>query len=211
VKSSSSVSIQPNAHRAGTKASPRRPWSEVPVKFPVAPLLRPGSQDHEVGAFISWRRYRRHGPRQRPSAPRSHRHPADVAKSRQTVKAQVLAIDKEKRQLSGNEAVGPTGLDEYIVEHKWGCRSPTPDGSSRDSARRIGEGIYASCRISINFSRRNPAPKQSGLSSLTSMLQARWKGGAATSAPKPETVSVTIRNFRTLSRSPDQKIEVELV
>ena len=55
------------------------------------------------------------------SAEKRINHPQEVLKVGQVVKAQVLAIDKERRllRLSMKQLV-PTGLDEYIAEHKEG-------------------------------------------------------------------------------------------
>ena len=48
-------------------------------------------------------------------------HPADVLRVGQIVKAQVLAIDPEKRQMRlGMKQLVPTGIDEYIAEHNEG-------------------------------------------------------------------------------------------
>ncbi len=45
-------------------------------------------------------------------------HPADMLRVGQLVKAQVLAIDLEKRQMRlGMKQLVPTGLDEYVAEH----------------------------------------------------------------------------------------------
>jgi small subunit ribosomal protein S1 len=50
------------------------------------------------------------------------------------------------------------------------------------------------------------------LSSLTSMLQARWKGGAPSTASKPETLQAgQVRSFRIVKLDREAaKVEVEL-
>ena len=55
------------------------------------------------------------------SAEKRINHPQEVLKAGQVVKAQVLALDTEKRliRLSMKQLV-PTGLDEYLAEHKEG-------------------------------------------------------------------------------------------
>src|ERR1035438_8787564 len=55
------------------------------------------------------------------SAEKRINHPQEVLKSGQVVKAKVLALDTEKRliRLSMKQLV-PTGLDEYLAEHKEG-------------------------------------------------------------------------------------------
>ena len=55
------------------------------------------------------------------SAEKRINHPQEVLKVGQVVKAQVLALEREKRliRLSMKQLV-PTGLDEYLAEHKEG-------------------------------------------------------------------------------------------
>ena len=55
------------------------------------------------------------------SAEKRINHPQEVLRAGQVVKAQVLALDTEKRliRLSMKQLV-PTGLDEYLAEHKEG-------------------------------------------------------------------------------------------
>ncbi len=55
------------------------------------------------------------------SADRRINHPSDVLRAGQVVKAQVLAIDAEKRQIKlSMKQLIPTSIDEYIAEHKAG-------------------------------------------------------------------------------------------
>ena len=73
--------------------------------------------------------------------------PHDMLRVGQVVKAQVLAIDLEKRQmrLSMKQLV-PTGIDEYLAEHKEG---DVVTGRLMDDAgtrAELGEGIHATCR-----------------------------------------------------------------
>jgi len=55
------------------------------------------------------------------SAEKRINHPQDVLRLGQVVKAQVLAIDTEKRQLRlSMKQLVPSDLDEYLAEHKEG-------------------------------------------------------------------------------------------
>jgi small subunit ribosomal protein S1 len=55
------------------------------------------------------------------SAEKRINHPQEVVKIGQVVKAQVLAVDSEKRQVRlGIKQLAPSGLDEYIAERKVG-------------------------------------------------------------------------------------------
>src|SRR6202040_4219950 len=53
------------------------------------------------------------------SAEKHLNHPQELLKVGQLVKAQVLAVDTDKRQLRlGMKQLVPSGLEEYIAEHK---------------------------------------------------------------------------------------------
>src|SRR5260370_1553631 len=134
------------------------------------------------------------------SAEQRINHPQDVLRVGQVVKAQVLALDTEKRliRLSMKQLV-PTGLDEYLADHKeghivTGRMTEIAGGSARVD---LGEGVVATCRIPAEGSQKEDkhaesAPSSSSskpdLSSLGSMLQTRWKSGAPASEAKPQAV-----------------------
>jgi small subunit ribosomal protein S1 len=150
----------------------------------------------------------------------------------QLVRAQVLAVDAEKRQLRlSMKQLVPSGLDEYIAEHKEGDlvsgrMIEVSDGHARVE---LGEGIHAPCRtdatpvaekasqveshVSSSHASSSKAQSKPDLSSLGSMLQARWKGGTPAGGAKPEPVRTgQIRKFRIAKLDPDtKKIELELV
>ncbi len=134
------------------------------------------------------------------SAEKRINHPQDVLKAGQTVKAQVLAIDHDKRQmrLSIKQMV-PTGLDEYVAEHKPGdLVTGRILEIAGDRARvELGEGIQATCRLAPTKATREQqiGETKADLSSISAMLKARWKGGAANSTPDPARAG-QIRSFR---------------
>ena len=168
-------------------------------------------------------------------------HPQDVLKVGQVVQAQVLELDAQKRQirLSMKQLV-PTGLDQYIAEHKLGdvVTGRVIDEAGERARVELGEGIVASCRILPQHANSGRAgdpgiaaaatPKQepaavSGkpdMSSLSAMLNTRWKGGgasgnagtAAANANQPSLARAgQIRSFRIVRLDPAaKKIELEL-
>ena len=163
-------------------------------------------------------------PRQRPAertdVPNMERrisHPQDVLKVGQVVRAQVLEVDTERRRLRlGMKQLVPTSVDEYIAEHKDGdvvTGRMTEVGSGRARVE-LGEGIQAVCRLSAETLEKEekPAEPKTDLSSLTSMLEARWKGGQATGVPRREPVRAgQIRSFRIVRLDAAAKrIELEL-
>ncbi len=156
------------------------------------------------------------------SAEKRINHPQEVLRVGQVVKAQVLALDTEKRliRLSMKQLV-PTGLDEYLAEHKEGeiVTGRLTDVSAGGARVELGEGVLATCKIPAEGSAKldqvaEPAPPASkpDLSSLGSMLQSRWKTGPAPSEVKPEALrSGQIRKFRIAKLDPAaKKIELEL-
>ena len=164
------------------------------------------------------------------SAEKRINHPQDVLRVGQIVKAQVLALDSEKRiiRLSMKQLV-PTGLDEYLAEHKegdvvTGRFLEVPSNLTGANARvELGQGIQAQCRLPKPGAQSDGAanqptepatssPSKPDLSSLGSMLQARWKSGSAPSAAKPEDLRAgQVRTFRIAKLdAAAKKIELEL-
>jgi len=144
--------------------------------------------------------------------------PQDVLRIGQIVKAKVLAVDKEKRQIKlSMKQLIPTGLDEYIAEHKQGdvVTGRLIEISGEQATVELGEGIHVRGRVTLEGKAVEPtqAPTQPDLSSFSSMLAARWKNGPAASEAKPEPVrTVQIRSFRITTLDVDaKKIEVQLL
>ena len=155
------------------------------------------------------------------SAEKRINHPQDVLKVGQLVKAQILELDTEKRRLKlGMKQLSPTSIDEYLAEHQPGdVVSGRIVEVSEDSAIvELGEGIKAKCRIVVDAMPVNSNAGPSGgaktdVASLTSMLRARWKGGAVAESSKPQEVSAgQVRRLRIIKLDPTaKKIEVELI
>ena len=152
------------------------------------------------------------------SAEKRIEHPQDVLKVGQVVKAQVLELDIEKRQLRlSMKQLVPTGLDEYIAEHKVGdvVTGRLIEESGEQARVELGEGIRANCRIAAVKAAKEEAKPEAGkldMSSLSAMLKDKWKGGAASSEAKPEAVRAgQIRSFRIVKLdAAAKKIELEL-
>ena len=154
------------------------------------------------------------------SAEKHINHPQELLKVGQLIKAQVLAVDTDKRQLRlGMKQLVPSGLDEYIAEHKEGdvVTGRMMEISGEQARVELGEGIQAGCRmdgsgVSEEKDQRSAAALKPDLSSLGSMLQARWKGATSGGGAKPEPVRTgQIRNFRIKKLDPAaKKIELEL-
>jgi small subunit ribosomal protein S1 len=225
------LSIKPEERRIalGLKQTLTDPWTEVQRKFPVGSQIEgPVTKLMNFGAFVQLE----DGVEglvhvSEISADKRINHPQDVLRTGQIVKAQVLAIDPEKRQIKlSMKQLIPTSIDEYIAEHKTGdlVSGRVVEQSPTLTVVELGEGIRAICRIAANDptsapanSSASPVPgsKSSGkpdLSSLSSMLKAHWKGNEPAAQSKPDALAEgQIRTFKIVKLDPEtKKVEVEL-
>ena len=203
----------------GLKQALGDPWADAPQKFPVGSIVEaPVTSLTKFGAFVQLAE----GVEGMIhvgdiTAEKRINHPQDVLKTGQVIKAQVLEVDTEKRRLRlGMKQLVPTGLDEYIAEHKEGdmVTGRMTDVSGGRAQVELGEGIQATCRIPAQAAvEQTAAESKADLSSLSSMLQSKWKGGASaagSSRPEPARAG-QIRSFRIARLDPGaKKIELEL-
>ena len=145
--------------------------------------------------------------------------PATCCAPGQVVQALVLAIDTEKRQIKlSMKQLIPTSIDEYIAEHKAGDKvsGRVVEVNGGHATIELGEGIRAQCRAAAAAAATVPDSKKpegkADLSSLTSLLSARWKGNAPTPAAAQEPLAeAQIRSFKIVKLdAATKKIEVEL-
>jgi small subunit ribosomal protein S1 len=213
------LSIKPEERRIslGLKQTLTDPWSEVAQKFPVGSQVQgPVTKIMAFGAFVQIA----DGVEgmvhiSEIVADRRLHHPSDALHVGQVVQAQVLAVDAAKRQIKlSMKQLIPTSIDEYIAEHKLG---DTVSGRVVDvspAVVELGEGIRATCRVGTGQAAASaPANEaKTDLSSLSSLLQARWKGSAPAPSTRPEPMQPgQIRSFKIVKLNADNKqIEVEL-
>lgn len=203
----------------GLKQALGDPWTEAPQRFAVGAAVEgPVTSLTKFGAFVQLSE----GVEgmihvSDISAEKRIGQPADVLRVGQLVKAQVLAVDPEKRQIRlGMKQLVPTGLDEYVAEHKEGdvVTGRLVDDSGQQSRVELGEGIFAICKAEAATEAKGESSKTSkaDLSSLSSMLQARWKTGAGAPVKSEPARAGQVRSFRIakLDRSA-KKIDLELV
>ena len=152
-------------------------------------------------------------------ADRRLNHPSEELHAGQVVKAQVLAIDTEKRQIKlSMKQLIPTSIDEYIAEHKVGdvVSGRVVQESNGRATVELGEGIFGGCRTgnapsATTTVNAEPSTGKTDLSSLSSMLQARWKGSAQAPAAKAEPLRAgQVRSFKIVKIDAGSKqIELE--
>jgi len=213
------LSVNPAERRIslGLKQALGDPWADAAQRFPVGSAIQgPVTNLQKFGAFVQLAE----GVEgmihvSDISAEKRLNHPADMLRVGQIVAAQVLAIDTEKRQVKlGMKQLVPTGLDEYIAEHKEGdtVTGRLMDESGDRGRVELGDGIFATCKITPQVANlESRTESKADLSSLSSMLQARWKG-ATSGPPKAEPVRAgQIRSFRIVRLDRTAKtIELEL-
>lgn len=151
------------------------------------------------------------------TAERRIAHPGDVLRVGEIVKAKVLGVNTEKRQIKLSiKQLSPTDLDDFLAEHQVGdiVSGRIVSQSAGVATVELGEGVRATCRIEETASTEAQATSSSSvdLSSLTSLLQARWKGQSDTVSPKSNAPQVgQVRSFRVAALDRDTKtIEVEI-
>ncbi len=203
----------------GLKQALGDPWADVAQRFPVGAVVEGTVISlQKFGAFVQLAE----GVEGMIhvgdiSAEKRINHPQDELKMNQVVKAQVLDIDGEKRRLRlGMKQLVPTSLDEYIAEHKEGdtVTGRMTDVSGGRAKVELGEGVYATCRMpNAEAEEKAEAATSADLSSLTSMLAAKWKSGGGSGGGKRESARAgQIRTFRiTKLDAGAKKIELELV
>jgi small subunit ribosomal protein S1 len=215
------LSINPAEHRLslGLKQALGDPWAVVPQKFPAGSVIEgPVTRLTKFGAFVQLAE----GIEglvhiSEISAEKRINHPQDALKTGQIVRAQVLAMDLEKRQLKlSMKQLIPTDLDEYLEEHSIGdvVSGRLIECTEDNAIVELGEGIRANCAVSV---KTEPAASSQSeakldLSALSSMLSARWKGETKTSGAQAQPLHVgQVRNFKIATIDRDTKqISLEL-
>jgi small subunit ribosomal protein S1 len=215
--------VNPAEHRIslGLKQALGDPWADAQQKYPVGAVVEgPVVSLTKFGAFVQIAE----GVEGMIhvgdiTAEKRINHPQDVLKAGQTVRAQILEVDTERRRLRlGMKQLQPTSIDEYIAEHKEGdvVSGRIADVSAGRAKVELGEGIQVPCKMAAEAgpAEERASQSQADLSSLSSMLSAKWKGGTgagARTAKREPARAGQIRSFRILKLDPGaKKIEIEI-
>jgi small subunit ribosomal protein S1 len=218
------LAVKPEERRIslGLKHAMADPWTEIRQRFPEGSEIEgPVTKLMNFGAFVQLAE----GVEglvhvSEIVADRRINHPSEVLRAGQVVKAMVLAIDTDKRQIKlSMKQLIPTSIDEYIAEHKAGdvVSGRVVELSGSQALIELGEGIRGICTRADSETAPAMAAAaktevKADLSSLSSMLSARWKGSAPASAAPPELLSQgQIRTFKIVKLDAEtKKIEVRL-
>lgn len=226
------LAVNPSERRIslGLKQTLGDPWAEAPQRYAVGSIIEgPVTSLTKFGAFVQLAEgvegMVHIGDM---SAEKRINHPQELFRVGQVVKAQVLEVDKEKRRVRlGIKQMTPSSLDEYLAEHKAGdVVTGRMVATSGDEARvELGEGVFGICKIAIEKpgqptqEKTTTSEAKADLSSLSSMLKARWQGAGSSSGQarpsgggKQEQISAgQVRSFRiTTLDSVSRKIELDL-
>jgi small subunit ribosomal protein S1 len=205
----------------GLKQALGDPWADARTKYPVGGAIEgPVVSLTKFGAFVQLAE----GVEGMIhvgdiTAEKRINHPQDVLKAGQTVRAQILEVDAERRRIRlGMKQLQPTSIDEYIAEHKEGdvVTGRIADLSGGRAKVELGEGIQVPCKVAGAEAApaEQPDSAAADLNSLSSMLAARWKGGAAAGqrvSKREPARAGQIRSFKIVKLDPGaKKIEIEL-
>ncbi len=140
-------------------------------------------------------------------------HPKDYLSVGQTVKAQVLEFDREKRRIRlGMKQLEPTSADVFIGEHQVGevLTGRVVETHASHAKVELAEGVHARCK-----NREEAAAAEAGASAvdvgdLAAMLASRWKSGRGSAASDKGLKVGQIRRFAITSMDvATRRIEVE--
>jgi small subunit ribosomal protein S1 len=207
----------------GLKQALGDPWRDVPQNLAVGSVVEgPVTRITKFGAFVQ----ASEGVEgmihvSEISAEKRINHPQDVLRVGQVVKAQVIVVDAEKRQLRlSMKQLVPSGLDEFLAEHKEGdvVTGRLIEVSKGCARVELGEGIQSTCRMDAALpaggaDRAGPpsSTAKADLSSLSALLQTRWKSGAGGETRPKAARAGEIRKFRIAKLdAAAKKIELEL-
>jgi len=197
------LGINPAEHRIslGLKQALGDPWADVPQRFPLGSEAEgPVTSLTKFGAFVQIS----DGVEgmihvSEISAEKRIGMPAEVLRVGQVVKVLVIGVDPEKRQMKlSMKQLVPTGIDEYLAEHKEGDVVTGRLVDQSGARVELGDGIHAMCKAGSVAPAKSEtsAPAAADLSSLSSMLQARWKTGAGAPVKAEPARAGQVRSFR---------------
>jgi small subunit ribosomal protein S1 len=219
------VNIAEHRISLGLKQALGDPWEQAEQKFAAGTLVEgPITSMTNFGAFVDLGEGLE-GMIHVGDITREKRleHPREMLKTGQVVKATILEFDREKRRIRlGMKQLEPTSADEYISEHQPGetVTGRVVEVKQEKVKVELGEGVFAVCRIQADAPVEKKSAASAGkvdLSSMSAMLNARWKQGtvesSTTLAPQQQPAKAgQIRQFRIVSIDAGQKkIQLELV
>jgi small subunit ribosomal protein S1 len=140
-------------------------------------------------------------------------HPKDVLSVGQTVKAQVLELDKEKRRIRlGMKQLEPTSADVFIGEHELGelLTGRVVETHATHAKVELAEGVHARCKTREEAASTESTASAADVNDLAAMLASRWKSGKGAGEADKGLKVGQIRRFKiTTMDVSTRRIEVE--
>lgn len=206
----------------GLKQALGDPWEDAQTKYPVGSVVEAAVTNMaNFGAFVDLGDGIE-GMIHVGDITREKRidHPKDLLKAGQTIRAQVLEFDKDRRRIRlGMKQLEPTSSDLWIAEHQVGeaLTARVLEVKGDRMKVELAEGVYGTCKI--NSEGGGPEAKggsgsgagKVNISAMTEMLRSRWKSGPDYEAEKAVARSGQIRQFKVAAMDPQsRRITLEL-
>jgi small subunit ribosomal protein S1 len=139
-------------------------------------------------------------------------HPSEALAVGQTVRAQVIELDNQRRQVRFSmKQLEPTAADHWIAEHQVGetITGRVVDVSSTQAKVEIGEGVHGFCKLLQSEEKQSGSggSKPADLAAMTALLTQKWKGGGSgpSSGDSNALRGGQIRQFKIVAMDPQNK------
>ena len=202
------LGIKPEERRIslGLKQTLADPWTNVERTFPVgSQITGPVTKLMNFGAFVQLT----DGVEglvhiSEITAERRLNHPSEMLREGQIVKAQILAIDPEKRQIKLSiKQLVPGDIDEYIAEHKVGDQvsGRVIEHSIGLIHVELGDGIRAICHISSTAAIAAESASASPTSAEGALAPLQAPTAGATAPPQGSAVKLDLSSLSSQLKS----------
>lgn len=202
----------------GLKQLVADPWAEAKKKWPLGSVFEGAITDlQKFGAFVDL------GPGVEgmihvADITREKRveHPKDVLAVGQVVKAAVTDYENDRRRIRLSiKQLEPTSADHFIAEHQVGevVTGRVSDVKEGKIKVQLAEGVTAVCLLpkSETASSSGSGSGKADLSTLSAMLNKRWKEGGPAEGAKNEVRVGQIRQFKiTALDAANKRIDIEI-
>ncbi len=217
------LDVKPGQRRIalGLKQALGDPWADVQNKYPVGAIVE-GKVTNlaKFGAFVELEEGIEAMIHIGDLASETRiEHPQEVIKSGETVRAQVLSVELEKRRIRlGTRQLVPTPADEFIKEHKVGdtVTGRIVEIRGQKASVELGERVTARCTLPGAKEKQEKAKSDQGHASIQDLgaqLANRWKQGGSLADEKKQggTRLGQVSRFKIVAMDEEKKtIELEV-